>query len=328
MIPENKKEAVVRALQAAFGTTEFEDISALTAGLSSALIFRIVVLGKPYLLRIIIRTDAIADPTIHFNAMKIASEAGIAPHIWYTSIEDRISITDFIEAKPFGIDDARTMLPAVLRCLHSQPAFPYRLNYFDAMNGFAKKFREAKLLPESVTSEVFALYDKITAVYSRDGSDWVSCHNDLKPENILFDGSKLWLVDWEAGFLNDPYLDLAIVANFAVRNKKEEMSYLNTYFGQDTNEYQHARFFLMQQILHMAYFTVFMLSSSSGQPVDPHVQKPDFREFHDRMWAGKISLDDNNMKLQYAWVHLEQLRRNLLLQRFHDSLSILSRHSA
>ena len=50
MIPEDKKQAVERGLREAFGVTEFEDIRQLTEGLSSALIFRIVVRGTPYLL--------------------------------------------------------------------------------------------------------------------------------------------------------------------------------------------------------------------------------------------------------------------------------------
>jgi hypothetical protein len=63
MIPENKKKAVSSALQSTFGVSEFEDIRQLHEGLSSALIFRIVVKGKPYLLRVVTRTDAMADPS-------------------------------------------------------------------------------------------------------------------------------------------------------------------------------------------------------------------------------------------------------------------------
>src|SRR5260370_14820455 len=99
MIPEAKNAAVARALQAAFGVTEFEDIRMLTAGLSSALVFRIVVKGRPYLLRVITRTDAISDPTRQFACMKAGEEAGLAPRIWYTSVEDRVSSTCFVNAR-------------------------------------------------------------------------------------------------------------------------------------------------------------------------------------------------------------------------------------
>ncbi len=327
MIPEAKKTAVIHALQLTFGVSEFEDISVLTAGLSSALIFKIEVLGKPYLLRIITRTDAMSDPTHWYGCMKAAAEAGLAPHVWYTSIDDRISITDFVETKAFHVNEAKVKLPDLLKRLHSLPPFPYRVNYLEAVDGFIQKFQVAKILPESMTLELFRLYAKITSAYPRNSSDLVSSHNDLKPENILFDGNQVWLVDWEAAFLNDRYMDLAIVANFVVLSDDEEKDYLKTYFGEDVNEYNHARFFLMRQVLHMSYFTFFMLLvSAAGCLIDLNSTKPDFREFHDRMWAGKINLANNDARQQYAWVHMEQLLSNLRLKRFDDSLHIVSNY--
>src|SRR4029077_17822977 len=105
VIPQEKSAAVTRALHEAFGVTEFEDIRMLTKGQSGALVYRIIVGGSPYLLRIITRTQ---DPTLpdHFRCMKSAAEAGLAPHIRYTSIEDRISMTDFVEAVPFPMAEA------------------------------------------------------------------------------------------------------------------------------------------------------------------------------------------------------------------------------
>jgi len=138
MIPESKKAAVDHALLTTFGTTELEEISELTAGLSSALVLRIVVGGKPYLLRIITRTDAMADPTLEYNCMKAAAEAGIAPKVWYAHVEDRIAIIDFIEAKSFPMEEAKTKLPALLKRLHSLPPFPFRINYLDKLESSLK----------------------------------------------------------------------------------------------------------------------------------------------------------------------------------------------
>ena len=121
MIPEEKIAAVTKALQTTFGTSAYEEIRQLTAGLSTALIFRIVVRGNPYLLRIIMRTDAMGDPTHQINCLKTPTEAGLAPKLLYASIEDRILITDFIDAKPFPLSEARMKMPALLKRLHSLP---------------------------------------------------------------------------------------------------------------------------------------------------------------------------------------------------------------
>src|SRR5450631_16147 len=309
MIPEAKITAVSDALQSAFGVREFEEIRQLTTGLSSALIFRIVVLGKPYLLRIITRTDAVADPTHYYACMKPAAEAGLAPRIWYAGIEDRISITDFIEAKPFPIHVARVKLAELLKRLHSLPPFPFRVNFIAFVDDCIRKFQDAKILPETMTSELFGLYAKIPAVYPRSGGDQVSCHNDLKPENIIFDGERAWLVDWEAAFRTDRYFDMAIIANFVVTNDSEEREYLKGYFGEEVTEYQYARFFLMSQVLHMSYFTFFMLLIfRAGKPINMDLSKTDFRSFHDRMWAGQINLAYDEARQEYAWVHLQRLQ--------------------
>src|ERR1035441_9676796 len=128
MIPQEKSAAVTRGLREAFGLTAFEDIRKLTRGHTSSLVFRIVVRGSPFLLKIIMRTD---DPTRHFTCMKAAAEAGLAPHVWYTSIEDRIAITDFVEAAPFPVTDALVRIPAALRTLHALPPFPGVLNHLN-----------------------------------------------------------------------------------------------------------------------------------------------------------------------------------------------------
>jgi len=80
--------------------------------------------GHPYLLRIITRTDAMNDPTRQFACMKSADEAGLAPHVWYANIDDRISITDFVMARPFPRIEALSRIPATLRVLHTLPRFP------------------------------------------------------------------------------------------------------------------------------------------------------------------------------------------------------------
>ncbi|MCW3462989.1 phosphotransferase [Chitinophaga nivalis] len=325
MVPATKEIAVKNALQLTFGVSEWEDIKELTAGLSPALVFRIVVLGKAYLLRIITRTDMAGDPTHEYACMKAAAEAGIAPRIWYMSIADRIAITDFVAATTFQIKEARIQLPAVLKRLHSLPPFSHRVHYLDMADRYMRKFQEAGLLPESMITELVRLHTHIIGVYPRNQEDMVACHNDLKPENILFDGTKAWIVDWEAAFLNDRYVDLAIIANFVVTNEAEEMVYLKSYFGESVTIYHRARFFLMRQLLHLFYITVFLsLVAAAGVPIDWTLSRPDFRSFHARMWAGEISLANHDARQQYAWVHMDQLLYNVQLPRWEEALDIVA----
>src|SRR5207247_109736 len=144
---------------------------------------------------------------------------------------------------------------------------------------FIQRFQAAKILPEIEAEELFQLYSRVASVYRRHDSDMVSSHNDLKPENIVFDGERVWLVDWEAAFLNDRYSDLAVIANFVVTNDAEEEVYLQTYFGEAAGEHRLARFYLMRQVVHMFYAMAFMLGSA-GKPIELNETAPAFRDFH------------------------------------------------
>jgi len=328
MIPQEKSAAVFRGLREAFDTTAIEEIRRMTKGLSSDLVFRIVVKGSPFLLRIMTRMDERNDPVRVFTCMKAAAEAGLAPRVLYSNTEDGIAIIDFIEAVHFPPTQALLLLPRTLRKLHALPPFPKAFNYVTAHNFFIWKFRAAGLLPHGEIEEVFCGYERICAAYPRLDADLVSCHMDLKPENILFDGHRVWLVDWMAASLNDRYFDLAIVANFVLTSDTDERTYLEEYLGQPPDEYQRARFTLMRQVLHMFAAAVFLLLGSAGKPVRPSERPPSFRDFHERIWAGEIDLADNDLKIVYGMVHWQQLLQNVRQPRFDEALRIVSERNA
>jgi Phosphotransferase enzyme family len=324
MIPAEKNAGVARALRETFDVTEFDDIRRVTKGLSSDLVFRIVVKGSPFLLRIIPRMDERNDPVRIFTCMKAAAVAGLAPRVLYSNAEDGIAIIDLIEEVPLPATTALVLLPTTLQTLHRLPPFPKAFNYVTAHNGFIWRFRTAGVLPQYEIEEVFRQYDQICAVYPRVDADLVSCHMDLKPENILYDGRRAWLADWTAASVNDRYFDMAIVANFVITSDADELTYLESYFGQRPDEYQRARFFLMRQVLHMFAATIFLLLGSAGKPINLSEKVPSFEEFHRRIWAGEVNLADNDLKIVYGMVHWEQLLRNMRQTRFEEALRIVS----
>ena len=331
MIPPEKSAAVTRGLNDTFGVTNVEEIRDLTERPGSNRAFRIVVGGSEYLLRINTRAG---DMIRHFACMKAAADAGVAPRVLYTSAEDRISITDFVQAVFLPAAEALVRIPVTLRTLHALPPFPmtpfnttctFLLNQGPMLEGLLEKFRSSGTLPENDTKELLACYQQVAAVYSRLDSDPVPSHNDLfKPDNMLFDGKRLWLVDWEAAFQNDRYADLAAVANMIVTNESEETIYLQEYFGKPPDEYQRARFYLMRQIAHMFYAMAFLPLASTGAPIDHSARVPSYGDFQRRFWAGEVSLSDTDAKATYGRVHWEQLSHNMRQTRFHEALRMVS----
>ena len=270
------------------------------------------------------RMDERNDPVRVFTCMRAAAEAGLAPRVLYSNAGDGVAIIDWIEAVPFAAAQALVQLPATLRRLHALPPFPKAFNYATAHNLFIWRLRASGLLSGTEVGDVFRRYRQICGTYPLLDADLVSSHMDLKPENILFDGSRVWLVDWMAAFVNDRYFDLAMVANFVVANDRDERTYLEEYFGHPPDEYQLARFFLMRQVLHMLSAAVFLLLGSAGKPIRKVEPAPSFRDFHERIWAGEIDLADNELKVVYGMVHWEQLLENVRQPRFDEALRIVS----
>jgi len=328
MIPENKQLAVTKALQEAFSTDTFENIQQLTKGLSGALVFKITVHGIPYLLRIITRSETRDKPEYYFECLQTAANACFAPAIHYLNIEDKISITDYIEDHHFPVSEARIKMADMLRDLHALPKFSYRLNYIDASDIFLQKFLAADIVPKNATKDLFESYARIGTVYPRNDPDnLVSCHNDVKRDNIIFDGVRPWLVDWEAARLNDRYLDLVAIANFVVKNDNDETDFLKRYFGETFDEYKQARFFLMSQVVHMFCFTLCAVPGSAGKPININMSTLSFNEFHDGLWNCEIKLTTNDALLHYALVHMKELMNNMQTKRFDESLRIVADHN-
>ena len=192
-----------------------------------------------------------------------------------------------------------------------------------------QSFRAANILPEHDLKELLAQHARLAAAYSSLDPDLAPSHNDLfKPDNILFDGSRLWLVDWEAAFQNDRYADLAVAANMLVATEAEEQIYLQKYFGAPPVSYQAARFYLMQQLAHMFYAMAFLSLGSAGRPVDWSEPVPTYNDFQRRFWAREVDLADNHSKTVYGRIHWEKLRHNLRQPRFDEALSIVAnRHT-
>ncbi|HEY7839492.1 MAG TPA: phosphotransferase [Terriglobales bacterium] len=347
MIPAAHAVPVERALRAAFGVAACDSIQPLTAGLSPALVYRIEVGGCPYLLRI--NLNPISDPARWFASMGAAAAAGLGPAVRYTSVDDKISITDFVERKPLPRASALRLLPPMLRAVHTLPPFPPMArfpDYLDAGDAFIGRWRAAGTLPETIAAEIFPAYARLRRAYTREADDLVASHNDLNPGNILFDGTRLWLVDWEAAFLNHRYVDLAVVANFVAATAADEEYLLDAYFGQPATEYQRTRFYLMQQFAHLFYAALLLgmnrrgpqrgfaappayARASSGAPepqagaaptLDLDAPTPAFRDLHDRLWSGEASLASAEAKLEYGRVHLNQLRHNFGTGRFQLAL--------
>jgi aminoglycoside phosphotransferase (APT) family kinase protein len=326
LIPDSRQAGVGRALTEVFGTPDFEDIRPLTGGLSTALVFRVVVRGQPYLLRLIMPGAPGSDPTRWFASMRTAADAGVAPRVLYTSVDDRLVLTDFVERQGFPDDIAIRVAP-MLRRLHSLQGFPApaSVNYLEGMDGLVRRFQAARLLPDHITGDFFRGYAEAIGAYPRHDT-LVACHNDVKPTNILFDGTRAWLIDWEASFLNDRYIDLAWPATFFVEDDATEDAYLGAYFGKPVDEYIRSRFLVMRHLLHVfAAALVLQAVARTGTSIDASMEVQEYWPFHRSLIDRTITLTDVESKRDYGLVHFHRALQQGRSEWFKEAVTTLRR---
>lgn len=336
LVPSTKHDAVTKALCTAFGSARITEVAPLVGGGSTAIVLRIVVDRRPYVLRIIQHIHGLNDPARQFACLQAASEAGISPPVHYTDAKDAVSITDFITPVPLRQYPGSLLIGLVdaIKAIQNTPLFPPLINYLDGIDGFIQQFKGLGMLPEEAIREHFAYYAQIQEAYPRQDPNLVSSHNDLNPRNILFDGQRLWIIDWETAFRNDLYADLANVANFFFRDEPasgepgaEEEIYLRSYFGDSLNEYHRARFFLMRQVGHMFYAMLLALSAASRSPScitwDTTMDTPRLQDFHQR-FAPSAAAQDPLTSLEgvflYAKVRLNETLHFMKTPRFAEAI--------
>jgi thiamine kinase-like enzyme len=319
LIPADKWPAVEKALLQTFKILAPEDITLLTGGMSTALVYKIIIRQQPYLLRIVMQVDELNDPKRQYDCMQLAADAGIAPRVYYTNVADALSITGFISAPPIweNFTDRNSLLQTLgqkIKEIHALPLFPKLVNFLDGVDIFIQQFQALNMFPEEVLAPYFKQYKRIPSYYIREDTDIVSSHNDLNPSNILFDGQKVWILDWEAAFENDRYVDLAITAQFFAATEEQEDILLTAYFGDTLDEEKRARFFLMQQVTYMYYAMIMLRLAASSQPAgtvhNADMNTPSLQEVRAMIRSRELELATYEGKLLYSKALLNTILKN------------------
>ena len=333
-IPAPHRPAVVRAMMGAFGTTQIASVTPMKGGLSGADLFRIEVSGIGYVLRIEPPAHDFGDPARSFVCMRTAAEARLAPLVRYADPVDGVAIMDLVDQRSLALDypgDGGPLiveLARTVRALHATPAFPPLVDYLVGMRMVIGQHLQSGLLSPEVTRPVLARYAELAAVYGTADNDRVSSHNDLNPGNVLYDGTRLWLVDWEASFLADRYVDLATVASWFTRDAAGEDLLLTTYFGATPSPEQRARFYLMQQINHVFYGMIMLNGAAAERPgvrlPDQDLSGAGLVELGGRLATGDFALQAWDDRVTYGKARLAAALEGMQGPTFEDAMARLA----
>ena len=333
-IPQARRDAVDRALNAAFRTTRLDSATPITGGLSGAGLFRIRVGGIAYVLRLEPPPHAFGDPVRGHACMRTAAAAFLAPRVRYADAADGVAIMDLIETRSIAQEYPGDGLPLItelaqaVRILHDTPAFPALVDYLDGIDMLIAQQRVAAFLDPEALEPAFAGFAVLRTVYRTRPEDLVSSHNDLNPNNILYDGRRLWLIDWETAFLADRYVDLASVANWFGGDDRRDERLLVTYFNAEPTSEQRARFHLMRQVNHLFYGLIFLAGAAAERPghlpAERGLSGPDLATLRQQLFNGDLSLVAWDDRVTYGRARLAAATGGLRGPAFETALAALA----
>jgi len=324
-LPADKRPAIDRGLLAAFGTTTLDAVTPVSGGLSGANVQRIEISGGVYLLRLESPPKGLLDPVRSHACMEIAAKAGLAPRVLYADAETGGTITDFIVAQPPAVSRAELIrqLARMARALHDTPAFPPLVDYLDGLGDLTARALASGLPTPTLTARARAVQVALSTAYRRLEPQLVSSHNDLNPGNIVHDGRRPWLVDWDAAFLADRYVDLAALANVYAREPADEAILLAAYFGEPPTADRRARLYLARQISHLFHAMIFVSMAAEERPgarlTDPEDGGRSLDQLHAALAGGAPLLATWEGRVAYGLAHLAEALANVAHPRFAEA---------
>jgi aminoglycoside phosphotransferase (APT) family kinase protein len=292
--PGARREIIRSALKAAFDSSPIDAITPITGGASGASTFRVEVRGRRYILRLEGAPSPLRNPH-QYVSMRIAADAGIAPTIRYVDETTRVAVIDFVEGQPLaefpgGLPALAQALGLLLRRVQATPQFPRFVDYPDIVGRLWAYVCRIGLFAPGVLDAHTEHLLRIRETYVWDSTDSVSSHNDAIPSNILFDGRRLWLIDWESAYRNDPLVDVATMLDSLAPSPELESVLLGAWLGHAADESLLARLALIRALTRLYYAGVFLSASSAASPramPDGDLSAPTLPEFRRAILGGR-----------------------------------------
>jgi aminoglycoside phosphotransferase (APT) family kinase protein len=325
LIPEQHRAAVQTACSTVFGAADLQSLQHVRGGFS-AQIFKLQLQERPYLLRIDTARSPLHNLQRSYSCMQTAEAAGIAPALHYADATTGVSIMDFIDARPLssypgGNEQLLRDLGALIARLQTTPVFPQLADYIGMVKRMVGMLNGTLFAAGLLDSHLSAL-ERIQAAYPWASVTPVSSHNDPNPGNILYDGERLWLIDWETAFCNDPLVDLAIIANNFAQTTEAQTVLLQSWLGTAPSDALRSRLFLMRLCTHLYYGSIVLVGLARTPGLVPHTSLDALTptELQQAVAQGQLKWGSAETTIAFAKIFFKAFSDGVVLPQFDQAL--------
>lgn len=190
--------------------------------------------GQRYIMRIPGEgTGELIDRQKEFNVYQVLKGADWTEQILYLNPKNGYKLSSFINgahnSDPLQWDQVSKCM-ALLRKLHSSKLrvdhdfdLYGQIDFYEHLRAGESAYRDY----QQVKKRVLQLRDYI----DQHVREKVLCHIDANPDNFVFDqDGHLYLIDWEYAGMQDPDVDIAMFAIYAMYNRQQIDKLIDTYY--------------------------------------------------------------------------------------------------
>lgn len=212
---------------------EIVEIEALKKGMTNRS-FRFRCGDKRYIMRVPGEgTEKMINREQEYAVYQVVGKEGICDPIYYMDSKRGYKITEFLEdtrtCDAKNMDDVERCMKYLrevhqknMRVDHCFDLYEQIEKYESYWNGEKSAYRDYDVTKEKIY-ELKAFVDK-------QEKDWSLTHIDAVADNFLIVGENTFLIDWEYSGMQDPHVDIAMFAIYALYDRKEIERLIDIYF--------------------------------------------------------------------------------------------------
>lgn len=310
--------------------TPSDTIQMVAGGFSKADLFRVQTAQGTYIVKIM-KDSPVEDVQTEITAAGIASDAGVGPKLFYSNLATKTLIMDYIQDTHEMVRQSegfhRLVAPQI-KSWHDAKPLNRSTPFFDILRQDEQRLVTLKQQSTMIRAADRQLYhqrlQEVEEVLKHFQEDTRPVHHDLSPHNVLFDGSKVWLIDWETASNDFYFIDLCMFANFHIYDESLMPKFFETYYGRPATDIEVAKFHVIRPFCYA--FHGFRLAFLADQKKMPQLGSiMEYKDFQLAIRRGEFALGSPLSLFQLGVSTMNKAASMLRGEDFKRSLALLKR---
>jgi|SaaInlLV_10m_DNA_2_1039722.scaffolds.fasta_scaffold00403_9 thiamine kinase-like enzyme len=301
----------------------------LKGGLSSAMLFIATDGLKKYVVRFIKHRHQKSREKEIYN-LKIASNEGYGPQIYFADPSRGIVIMEYLAGKTISYQDLQSdqlyvALAHLLQKIHQGQAFKDSgYNVFKRINKGIQinKPNYSDYVPLTKVEHVVTVIHQALLPHLTT----TPCHKDLHGGNLIFLGNEFKAIDYGNAGPGEPYFDVATIATYFCSEPAHEKVFFAMYLGRQPSAAEGAKLYLMKQVV-LIKWALGALRRLSPESLHQYksIKAPSIKDLLMENLKNTLDLSkpENNLKLLKAL--FKKVFDNFESQEFHSAVNVLSK---